>query len=114
VPDAPLVLDWEPALVQLLADVGRGTPPGEISRAFHLGLATAIAQVATRIGEEKIALSGGCFQNAFLTEATIAALRRAGLAPYWHRSVPPNDGGLALGQAVWAAGMVERGEVACA
>ena len=110
-PGAPPVVDWQPALEEILDDLRLNTPPGEIARAFHLGLATAIAAVAAWIGEEKVVLSGGCFQNAFLTEATIAALRRDGFTPYWHRMVPPNDGGLALGQAVWAAGMVERGEV---
>ena len=50
-------------------------------------------------------LTGGCFQNARLTEATVAALRAAGLSPWWHERVPANDGGLALGQAWWAAQM---------
>jgi hydrogenase maturation protein HypF len=59
-------------------------------------------------------LTGGCFQNAFLTEAAIAALSTAGLVPYWHRLVPPNDGGLALGQAAWVASRLSRGEISCA
>ena len=50
-------------------------------------------------------LTGGCFQNARLTEAAVAELRAAGLSPWWHERVPANDGGLALGQAWWAARM---------
>jgi len=111
---APLIVDWAPALAEILADLRAGTPPSTISTRFHLGLAAAIAEVAARIGEERVVLTGGCFQNAFLTEAAIGAIRAAGLVPYWHRNVPPNDGGLALGQALWAASLIERGEVACA
>jgi hydrogenase maturation protein HypF len=110
--DTPLILDWEPALHAILADLRAGAAPGLVSAAFHDGLALAIADIAARIGETTVALSGGCFQNARLTEATIAALRSAGLTPWWHERVPPNDGGLALGQAFSAARVA--GGVSCA
>ena len=100
---APLVVDWQPALEEILVDIRRGDPAGGIALAFHRGLAAAIAEVASRIGEPAVVLTGGCFQNARLTEATIESLRGRGLTPHWHQSVPPNDGGLALGQAMWAA-----------
>jgi hydrogenase maturation protein HypF len=100
-----IVIDWEPAIHAILADVGSGRSTVAISTSFHAGLALAIAEVAARIGEKTVVLSGGCFQNARLTEATIAALRARGLSPWWHDRVPPNDGGLALGQAWWAAKM---------
>ncbi|HXQ14234.1 MAG TPA: carbamoyltransferase HypF [Caulobacteraceae bacterium] len=109
-----LILDWGPALEAILADLRGGATPGDISAAFHDGLAAAIVDVAVRVGERQVALTGGCFQNARLTEATVAALRAAGFAPLWHRQVPPNDGGLALGQAVWAAWRGGRGGSACA
>ncbi|MGH7735143.1 MAG: hypothetical protein ACREOE_16010, partial [Gemmatimonadales bacterium] len=54
------------------------------------------------------------FQNARLTEGVVAALRSAGFEPLWHRQVPPNDGGLALGQAVWAARTQVRERPSCA
>jgi hydrogenase maturation protein HypF len=50
-----------------------------------------------------VVLSGGCFQNRLLTELTLARLQAAGVQVYWHQRVPPNDGGIALGQVVAAA-----------
>ena len=112
--DEPLIVDWRPALETCLADLRAGTNAGAISAAFHAGLAAAIAAVAQRTGERCVALTGGCFQNARLTEAAVAALRAAGCEPIWHESIPPNDGGLALGQATWAAWSSQRGETPCA
>jgi hydrogenase maturation protein HypF len=57
-----------------------------------------IVEVAVRAGEHRVALTGGCFQNRYLCEAAIASLRAAGFSTYWHQRVPPNDGGIALGQ----------------
>jgi hydrogenase maturation protein HypF len=112
--DATLVVDWEPALAEALADLRAGLPVAQISQAFHDGLAIAIVDVAVRAGQRTVVLTGGCFQNARLTESTVAALRAAGFDPVWHRRVPPNDGGLALGQATWAAWMEKSGEPKCA
>jgi hydrogenase maturation protein HypF len=112
--DAMLVVDWEPALAEALADLRTGVQSAQISQAFHDGLAMAIVGVAVRAGQQTVVLTGGCFQNARLTESTVAALRAAGLNPVWHRRVPPNDGGLALGQAAWAAWMERSGEAKCA
>jgi hydrogenase maturation protein HypF len=109
-----LMLDWQPALEALLADLREGVSAAEISLAVHNGLAAAITETARRAGERSVALSGGCFQNARLTEAAVATLRGAGFEPLWHRHVPPNDGGLAVGQAAWAAWMAQPGEAPCA
>jgi hydrogenase maturation protein HypF len=109
-----LIVDWELALGEALADLRAGVPSAQISEALHDGLATAIADVAVRAGQRTVALTGGCFQNARLTESTVAALRAAGLDAVWHRRVPPNDGGLALGQAAWAAWTEKSGEAKCA
>ena len=101
--DAPWIVDWKPALDGMLADRRSGAAVGAISAAFHDGLAAALVAVARRIGEPRVLLTGGCFQNARLSESSVAALRAAGHDPIWHRRVPPNDGGIALGQAAWAA-----------
>ncbi len=111
--DGALVVDWGPALDAIVADIRAGSTAGQVSQALHNGLAAAIVDVAIRVGEARVALTGGCFQNARLTEATVAALRAAGFEPLWHRQVPPNDGGLSLGQAVWAAWTEERAGTPC-
>ena len=92
------VIDWEPMVREILADAGRGISSGVIAGRFHNALAGMIVQMAMRVGVSKVVLTGGCFQNRVLTERTVAGLRRAGFAPYWHQRVPPNDGGLSLGQ----------------
>ena len=97
-----MVLDWQPMLDALLADIRAGVAPGMMAAQFHDGLALAIADIGARIGKTTVVLSGGCFQNGRLTEATLTALNAAGLVPVRHERVPPNDGGLALGQAWWA------------
>jgi hydrogenase maturation protein HypF len=58
--------------------------------------------VAKNISEKKIVLSGGCFQNKYLVEKTINKLSKEGFKVYTHQRVPPNDGGICLGQAVAA------------
>ena len=101
--DGPILIDWRPMLADILAARRRGVAAEPIAAAFHDALADAIHAVARRVGLDRILLTGGCFQNARLSEATIGRLRRAGLAPYWHHRVPPNDGGLAVGQLAFAA-----------
>jgi hydrogenase maturation protein HypF len=100
-------VDWEPMLIALLDDLHSARPPGEVSAKFHNGLAEAIVAVARRVGEPRVVLSGGCFQNRHLTERAVRRLQEAGFRPYWHQRIPPNDGGIALGQVVavrWALG----------
>lgn len=92
------VLDWEPMVRAALASREDGVTAGRIAARVHNSLARAIVTVAERAGEARVALTGGCFQNRVLTERTVRALEGAGFRPYWHQRVPPNDGGLALGQ----------------
>jgi len=99
---SPMQLDWAGMIEAILDDLSRGVSIGDISAKFHNTLAEAIMTVAKRIGEQRVALSGGCFQNRYLTERTVKRLREAGLHPYWHQRVPTNDGGIALGQIVAA------------
>jgi hydrogenase maturation protein HypF len=100
--DAPMVLDWEPMIASLLDAVREGKPVSWISTAFHAAMAGAIALVAGKAGVKRVVLSGGCFQNQRLMELTVALLRKDGFEPFWHQRVPPNDGGIALGQVMAA------------
>ena len=100
---APLVLDWFPLIESLVADVHAGAPVGLISARFHNALVEAIVTVARHAGQLQVCLSGGCFQNRYLTERAIQRLRAEGFRPYWHQRVPPNDGGICLGQIVAAS-----------
>ena len=97
-----LVLDWSPMIGAILSDVQNGVPGGRISAKFHNALAEAVVAVAKKIGEQRVMLSGGCFQNRYLTERTVRRLQAEGFRPYWHQRVPPNDGGIALGQVMAA------------
>jgi hydrogenase maturation protein HypF len=96
----PVILDWTPMVEAVLADVSAGVPVGTISARFHNGLVEGIIAVAQLFGIEAVALSGGCYQNRYLTERTIHRLQEARFRPYWHQRVPPNDGGIALGQVM--------------
>jgi hydrogenase maturation protein HypF len=100
--DSKLVLDWSLMVHTILADVNGGVSVAEISAKFHNALAESVVTVAKKFGESRVVLSGGCFQNRYLTERAVTRLRAEKFKPYWHQRVPPNDGGIALGQ-VFAA-----------
>ncbi|MBP7686703.1 MAG: carbamoyltransferase HypF [Thermoflexales bacterium] len=91
----------------VVADVRSGVPTPVISARFHTGLALMVRSVCESIrdrrGLNEVALSGGVWQNVTLLSKSLAQLRAANFTVYVHRLVPPNDGGLALGQAVVAA-----------
>lgn len=96
-------LDWGPMLREIMSDVHTGVPVGKIAAKFHNTLVEMIIAVARRVGEGRVVLTGGCFQNKYLTEHAGARLREEGFRVYWHQRVPPNDGGIALGQIVAAS-----------
>lgn len=96
-------LDWEPLLRSLLDGTARGLPPTLLAACFQEALREGVLLVARAAGRETVVLGGGCFQNARLLAGCVAALAEAGFRPLWPRFVPPNDGGLALGQALVAA-----------
>jgi hydrogenase maturation protein HypF len=105
--DGPLLLDPAPVLAAVLADLREGAPAPLIAARFHAGLALAVrrtcAALRERTGLGTVALSGGVFANALLTSSCCEGLRQDGFTVLRHRKVPPNDGGLALGQLVIAA-----------
>ncbi|MBP2672285.1 MAG: (NiFe) hydrogenase maturation protein HypF, partial [candidate division NC10 bacterium] len=101
--DGTMVLDWEPLIRSLVAGLTAGSSVAVLAARFHNTLAEMIVAVAGRQGVPQIALSGGCFQNRYLTERVVRRLIEAGYSPHWHQRVPPNDGGIALGQIMAAA-----------
>jgi hydrogenase maturation protein HypF len=105
----PAVLDWAPILESVVRARQAGNSVSEISSRFHSTLAAAITALAIRAGEPRVVLTGGCFQNAILTERTAKRLRAAGLEVFTHAAVPPNDGGIAVGQLIVAARRIEGG-----
>jgi hydrogenase maturation protein HypF len=94
---APIVIDWQIMLEQLMADIQRH-PVELIAAKFHNTLAEIILAVARKAEQKTVILSGGCFQNAYLTTKADQKLKTAGFEVYCHENIPPNDGGLALGQ----------------
>ncbi|ACB77785.1 (NiFe) hydrogenase maturation protein HypF [Opitutus terrae PB90-1] len=96
-----LELDWRPALAALTRELAH-TPVPTLAARFHATLAAGIAALAERVGIEDVVLSGGCFQNVRLLELTTAALQAKGFRVLRHRMLPPNDGGIAAGQALGA------------
>jgi hydrogenase maturation protein HypF len=99
----PMQLDFRPMIEEIARETGG---PPAIGARFHRTLAEAIGETCRRIrrdsGLNRVALSGGTFQNMFLLEEALAVLRGSAFEVFLHRRVPPNDGGLALGQAAVA------------
>jgi hydrogenase maturation protein HypF len=92
--------DWEPLIRAIVADKRDGMAVPYISARFHNALVSWILAVAKSSGLKQIVFSGGVFQNRYLTEHAAAVLESGGFTVHTHRQVPPNDGGIALGQAV--------------
>jgi hydrogenase maturation protein HypF len=107
---SPLVLDWQPLVEAVLADLRRGVSSSLMAGRFHNTLLEAIEAVARVVGVSQVALTGGCFQNRLLTERAASRLRKAGFTVLLHRQVPPNDGGISLGQVTVAAAQLTGGE----
>ncbi len=106
-PGQPFTLDYRPTIRALVVDLGRGRAPALIAGRFHATVAASLAAACERArrqsGLSRVALSGGVFQNRLLLEHLHELLQSAGFEVWINRRVPPNDGGLALGQAAVAA-----------
>jgi hydrogenase maturation protein HypF len=101
-PSSAMVVDWEPMVRAVITDTQCGFAAGLIAAKFHNTLAEMMVAVAHRAGEERVALSGGCFQNKYLTERVFRRLTAEGFRAYFHQRIPPNDGGITLGQVTAA------------
>jgi hydrogenase maturation protein HypF len=103
----PWAVDFRPTIEAIVRDVAAGVAQSRISAKFQNTVAESTVEVCGRIAAEsglrRVCLSGGTFQNVRLLAATVAGLRANGLEVFLHAQVPPNDGGIALGQAAIAA-----------
>ena len=104
---APIVVDPRPLIRAVARDAGDGVAASTIARRLHSTLVEIVMATCQRLrdttGIDGVVLSGGVFQNALLTAEVPERLAGAGFRPYRHRIVPPNDGGLCLGQLAVAA-----------
>ncbi len=94
--------DWRPMIQELIQDIQNGEDVKVLATRFHATVIAMTIDMIKAIGRYKIILSGGCFQNAYLVEQLVQRLSADGYQVYTHQNVPPNDGGIALGQAVCA------------
>lgn len=105
------VLSFGPAVRAMVEDTLAGADKGGIAAKFHRtvsqGVAGMCAALSEREGLRKVVLSGGVFQNDLLLRMATGELKERGFEVYSHRLVPPNDGGIALGQAAVALARAE-------
>jgi len=105
--EKPAKLDVVPLIKAIVNDVEQRVPRAQIARRFHLSIAdmfaNACAEVRAYSGLQTVALSGDSFQNRLLLEELVALLKKMSFQVYINRRVPPNDGGVSLGQAAIAA-----------
>jgi hydrogenase maturation protein HypF len=97
---APMAVDPCPVLGAIVADLRSGVAKAVIGARFHRAVADLVVEMAETEGPSTgiVALSGGVFQNTLLLRLSLEGLRHRGFRPITHRRVPPNDGGIALGQ----------------
>jgi hydrogenase maturation protein HypF len=107
--EAGETVDFRPAIRRIVGDAAAGVTPGVISARFHNTVAAAIVETCRRIGGlRRVCLSGGTFQNMTLLASATRQLQESGFEVFLHAKVPPNDGGIALGQAAVAASRLAR------
>lgn len=100
-------LEPAPLIEQVVAAARAGAGPIAIATHFHAALLTGIMEIASRFDVDCVAFSGGCFQNRRLLQGCVTALKKQGKPAIIHRSLPPNDGGISLGQALVARASFE-------
>jgi hydrogenase maturation protein HypF len=109
------VIRAEGVVRRAVEDLLEGLAPATVSAKFHLGVAALVASVARRVRDarriNRVVLSGGVFQNTLLLERACRSLRREGFEVFTHGRVPPNDGGISLGQAAIANARLAAGRI---
>jgi hydrogenase maturation protein HypF len=104
---ASYTVNWAPMILAILEDMKMGVSKEEIATKFQDALSEIIIHVADLLGIDKVVLTGGVFQNRYLTERTWRKLEEEGFKPYIHQRVPPNDGGISFGQVAVAAALIK-------
>jgi hydrogenase maturation protein HypF len=105
--DDTLIIDWQQIIESIILDLKKDIAESIISARFHNSLAKIILSITEKLAVKKVILSGGCFQNELLLERTIELLQMNNYKVYWHQRIPPNDGGISLGQI--AAYLIKHG-----
>ena len=107
----PIIINPLPMIKGILEDLRNGQSKEYIASRFHRSLVEMLVRIChiirQRYGIEKVALSGGVFQNALLLSKSLKRLREEGFIPLAHSKVPTNDGGISLGQVVIARALME-------
>jgi hydrogenase maturation protein HypF len=109
----PISVDLRATIVEIVEDLREARSIHDISARFHNTLSAAVTDVCCRMRASeslnRVCLSGGTFQNLYLLRRTVVELRRRGFEVFLHATVPANDGGISLGQAVIANELLRRG-----
>jgi hydrogenase maturation protein HypF len=107
----PWQIDMRPAIASLVREILARGETGAMAAKFHNTLVSVITEIGLRLrkaeGLNRICLSGGTFQNLYLLERAVPRLRQCGFEVFVNAKVPPNDGGISLGQAVIANAVSE-------
>ncbi len=110
---APLMIDWRDMVTAIIEAVRRAVPVTDIAAGFHAATAQMVVDTCVLLRDQGagnvVGLTGGVFQNALLVERSLEALHAGGFEVLTHHAVPPNDGGLALGQVVLGRALLAHG-----
>jgi hydrogenase maturation protein HypF len=108
----PVILDVAPMIEEIVSDLQNQVPIARISGKFHFTIADILAKQCQRVRKEaglnRVVLSGGVFQNRLLLKNLFQLLIRSEFQVYINHKVPPNDGGLSLGQAAVASAQLNQ------
>ncbi len=106
-PEGPVTADPGPVVRAVVRDVRAGLPPSTVAARFHAAVASLVVELAELVGKQTglrtVVVGGGVFQNALLLGSSCAALSERGFTVLRPRLLPPNDGGIALGQILVGA-----------
>jgi hydrogenase maturation protein HypF len=107
--DGCRIMDIAPGVRQMVTDVKKGVPRGEIAARFHIALSNMMVDAVAKVGQktdlDRVVLSGGVFNNDTIFSRISRMLQAKGFKVYTHSIVPCGDGGIALGQAMAAAAL---------